>query len=69
MSNDNNGMKIFAGFLIGTAVGAILGLLLAPQSGQDTRNKIKDLSKKLEDDVKEAFEKINDAAKSSGDKS
>jgi gas vesicle protein len=68
MSNDNDGMKIFAGFLIGAAVGAVLGLLFAPQSGNETRNKIKDLSKKVEDDVIEGFEKVSEAAKSFADK-
>ena len=68
MSNDNDGMKIFAGFLIGTAVGAVLGLLFAPQSGDETRHKIKDLSREVEEDVKEGFEKISGAAKSFAEK-
>jgi gas vesicle protein len=68
MSNDNDGMKIFASFLIGAAVGAVLGLLFAPQSGSETRHKIKDLSKKVEEDVQEGFDKISEAAKSFADK-
>jgi len=64
MSNDNDGMKIFAGFLIGAAFGAILGLLFAPQSGTETRHKIKDLSKKVEEEAKEGFEKISELTKS-----
>ena len=53
--------KFFAGFLIGGAVGAIAGLLLAPQSGEETRDMIaqksSDLYDKTEDSLKEIKEK------------
>lgn len=41
--------SILVSFLLGGLVGAGFALLLAPQSGRETRQKIKDLS----DDVKE----------------
>jgi len=41
--------SIFLSFLLGGLVGAGFALLLAPQSGRETRQKIKELS----DDVKE----------------
>ena len=39
--------KFFAGFLVGGAVGAIAGLLLAPQSGEETRDMIAQKSSDL----------------------
>jgi len=39
--------KFFGGFLLGTAVGTVLGLLLAPQSGKDTRRLLKKSAKAL----------------------
>jgi gas vesicle protein len=41
--------SVFLGFLLGGIVGAGVALLLAPQSGRETRAKIKDLA----EDVKE----------------
>jgi len=53
--------KFLAGFLVGGAVGAIAGLLLAPQSGEETREMIaktsSDLYDKTEDSLKEIKEK------------
>ena len=49
--------KFLGGFLIGGAVGALVGLLLAPQSGEETRemlgDKAKDIKQKAEGTVKE----------------
>lgn len=41
--------KIFAAVLIGAAAGAILGVLFAPDSGAETRKKIKKKSKEMGD--------------------
>ena len=53
--------KFLAGFIVGGAVGAIAGLLLAPQSGEETREMIaktsSDLYDKTEDSLKEIKEK------------
>ncbi len=46
----NTKTKVIGGFLLGTAIGAATGLLLAPRSGRKTRKKIKNESKKLADD-------------------
>lgn len=55
--------KFFAGAIIGGAVGAVLGLLLAPQSGEDTRKMLADgsteLYKKSEDSIKDLQEKAD----------
>ena len=37
--------KFFTGVAIGAAIGAIAGVLLAPQSGEETREKIGDMAK------------------------
>ena len=62
MSN-NTGSKMFFSFLSGAAIGAGLALLLAPQSGKETRKQIKDFSDKLGGEVKDEVEKIGDKAK------
>ena len=56
--------KFLAGFIVGGAVGALAGLLLAPQSGEDTREMIAktstELYDKTEDSLKEIKEKAED---------
>lgn len=37
------GLNFLAAFLGGAAIGAALGILFAPEKGEDTRQKIKDL--------------------------
>jgi gas vesicle protein len=63
MSEERTGMKVFISFLAGAAVGAGLGLLFAPQSGKETRRKIKELSDKVGDEVKDGYDKISEKAK------
>jgi len=43
----NTAGKVIAGFLIGTAIGALTGLLLAPSTGRTTRKNINKKAKKL----------------------
>lgn len=54
--------KFFAGFLIGGAVGAIAGLLLAPQSGEETRDMIAQKSADLYDKTEDSLKEIKDRA-------
>ena len=49
MSDDNEFGAFFSGFLIGGLVGAAVALLLAPQSGEETREIIRDRSIELRD--------------------
>ncbi len=56
--------KFLCGFLIGGAVGAIAGILLAPKSGEETREMLKnsaaDAIKKADATVKEIQAKADD---------
>lgn len=54
----SSGSMLFS-FLLGGIVGAGLALLVAPQSGKETRQKIRDLA----DDVKERSTEYADKAK------
>ena len=49
MSDNNEFGSFLAGFLIGGLVGAAVSLLLAPQSGEETRTLIKSKSIELKD--------------------
>ncbi|HUU06219.1 MAG TPA: YtxH domain-containing protein [Patescibacteria group bacterium] len=62
MSN-NTGSKMFFSFLTGTVIGAALALLFAPQSGEKTREQIKDFSGKLGNEVKDFSEKLSHEVK------
>ncbi|HRF79218.1 MAG TPA: YtxH domain-containing protein [Flavobacteriales bacterium] len=55
MSNDRN-YGIF-GFLAGAAVGATLGILFAPRSGKETRERLVRRANDAKDDLDELIEK------------
>lgn len=59
MSDNNNEFGAFlSGLLLGGFAGAVTALLLAPQSGEETRKVILDKSLELKD---KAFETVEDA--------
>lgn len=49
MSDSNDFGNFFAGFMLGGLIGAAVALLMAPQSGEETRAIIKDKSIELKD--------------------
>ena len=53
-----NSSKVLLGVLGGVAVGAIAGILLAPDKGSKTRKKIMDKGKGFADDMKGKFEEL-----------
>ncbi|GAB2810158.1 YtxH domain-containing protein [Ferruginibacter profundus] len=53
--------KVVLGLLAGVAAGAILGILLAPDKGSNTRKKIMSKGEGYVDDVKEKFNEAIDA--------
>lgn len=56
--------KFLAGFLVGGALGAIAGLLLAPQSGEESREMLCDVSKDVVKKTDRTVKDIQDKADS-----
>ena len=55
--------KLVLGILAGVAVGAAIGILLAPDKGSETRKKILDKGNELADGIKEKYSDIAGAVK------
>ena len=55
MSDRSGGAEFFAGLVIGGLVGATLALLLAPQSGEETRAQIRDKSLEMKGRAEEGY--------------
>ncbi|NVO19169.1 MAG: YtxH domain-containing protein [Bacteroidetes bacterium] len=64
--------KVIAGFLIGAAVGAVAGILLAPDKGSVTRKKIADKASEtgeaVKDTISEKFDDLKEYVASKFDK-
>ena len=62
----NTNSKIVAALLTGLAVGAVLGVLFAPESGSETRerlsNALNDLGDSIKDLASKGLEDLDDAA-------
>lgn len=54
--------KFLAGFLVGGALGAVAGVLLAPQSGEETRELLSDASKDVVSKTDKTVKDIQDKA-------
>ncbi len=59
-----SGTKFLAGFIVGGAIGAIAGILLAPKSGEETRamlaDSAKDAARRADETVREIQSKADD---------
>ena len=55
-----NSGKVLLGLLAGIAAGTLIGLLLAPDKGSVTRNKIKKKADEYADDLNERFNEFVD---------
>ena len=55
----SSGLETALSFLIGAAAGFVLGVLFAPASGKETREKIKTQAAKTGEKAKEGYEKIS----------
>src|ERR687885_693002 len=51
----NSGSKVLLGVLAGAATGAILGVLFAPDKGEETRRRISEGSRDVTDNLKAKF--------------
>ena len=55
--------KLVVGFLAGAAIGALAGILFAPDKGSNTRKKITDKTGDMTDTVKNSFNDFIDGVK------
>ena len=66
-------MRFLAGFAVGAALGAVAGILLAPKSGDETREMLgemaSDLAKKTDATVKDIQKKADDIVSDAQEKS
>ncbi len=53
------------GFFIGAIGGLLTGVLIAPESGKDTRKKISDTANKIKDDLSDFAEETLESTKKS----
>jgi len=62
MTTENNGSSFFTGLLLGTIIGAVLGLLFAPQPGEKTREQLRSRVDEFVSLGKSAWEEGKEAA-------
>jgi len=58
MTERNGFVSTMFSFLTGAAIGAGLALLFAPQSGEETRRKIRETGNQLSEDARESYERL-----------
>jgi gas vesicle protein len=57
----NTASKIAVGFLAGAAMGIVTGILIAPNSGKKTRDRLMGKSKDLKDKVIDSLDEVKNA--------
>ncbi|HAF96096.1 MAG: hypothetical protein A2X34_01240 [Elusimicrobia bacterium GWC2_51_8] len=62
MSENRTG-EVVSAFLLGGIIGAALGILLAPASGRETREKVCDWMDETKEKTKEKLEKLEEEIK------
>ena len=67
MATENNGSNFFTGLLLGGIIGAILGLLFAPQPGEKTREQLREKADEFVSLGKSAWEEGKEAATQKGE--
>ena len=67
MATENNGSSFFTGLLLGTIIGAVLGLLFAPQPGEKTREQLRSRVDEFVSLGKSAWEEGKEAASQKSD--
>ena len=68
MSSNDVGRGVVSALFTGLAIGAVLGILLAPKSGKETRNDLVDKGERImeigKENVSDVVEKTKDLAES-----
>lgn len=62
MASQDGGGEFFAGLIVGGLIGAALALLMAPQSGEETRAQIRDVSLELKDRANDTIAEAREKA-------
>jgi len=60
-NGSNSGFAFIAGLVVGGAIGAIAGLLFAPETGEETRKKVAVKSKEWADDLYNKFDDLKES--------
>jgi gas vesicle protein len=61
--SENKGGEIVGAFIVGGLIGAALGILFAPASGKQTREKLGDWMDETKEAAKEKLEKLEEEIK------
>jgi len=56
----HSGFAFFSGIVLGAAIGGLIGLLYAPETGEDTRKKVSEKTKEISDDLLDRFDDLKD---------
>ncbi len=61
-SKGSSALEVAVSFILGAAAGYLFGVLMAPASGKETREKIKTQASKTGEKAKDSYEKITKEA-------